>query len=133
LGTPHGLSCEELLSNNCAFFVKHYGKVSNTAIDKLKEKNSTLFMIAKRFQQIEIRVGILSVYETIATKRRKGFSLQKGIVVSQTSASPPQSLQMFIDSADRGSNVGQSRRATRDMRWPKRRPFVNLQRPNSFR
>jgi hypothetical protein len=130
LSTPHGLSCEELLTNNCAFFLKQYGKVSNAAIDELKGENSPLFIIAKRFQQIDIRVEILSVYEKIATKRRKGLSLQKGIIVSKH---PLQSLQMLMDLADRGSKAGQSRCAIRDMRWPKRRSFVNVQIPNSFR
>ena len=116
------------MTNNCAFFLRQYGRVSTAVIDKLREKNSSLFMIAKRFQQIDIRVEILSIYETIATRRR--FSLQRGIIVSKR---PLQYLQILIDSADRGSNAGQSRHATRDIHWPERRPFVNLQRTNSFR
>jgi hypothetical protein len=79
LGTPHGSSDREKLAASCLFVIKQYaegGKLSNQRRLSLKE-DSALWMIASRFDRINIRVEILSIFEQIATKKKTNFRWQK--------------------------------------------------------
>jgi hypothetical protein len=95
ISTPHGSSSNlEALSESCIFLVKQYatGKLGSQTRAILKETISSSkgpLMIARRFDDIHIGVEVLSVYETLPTKRKTDYPWQKqkhftvGITVSQ--------------------------------------------------
>jgi hypothetical protein len=86
LGTPHGAAKSSLLEERVPAILNVCSKntLNKPAQSVLKDELSKLSDVATRFEDMNFRVGILSVFEEKQTKAKSSLSFlkQKNIVVS---------------------------------------------------
>lgn len=83
IAAPHGSTSPDVLQDRALTIIKQFadGKLSKQSLAQLKIEAHKLTDIIARFQEVNLRVDILTVYETMATKGKRGWPKPKSILV----------------------------------------------------
>jgi hypothetical protein len=100
LGGPHSASSAAALSERSLFILRSVpNKISRQVYERLTKEANLLAEISRFFRDIELRVEILSLYETKETRvkvgRKEGkgfFSSYRQLIVSHLGPLPPCTL-----------------------------------------